>query len=176
MTDDAPKNLGMPLDMARQNLRDDPNTAEIAKSLGVEVEDYIDKVLEYAQHPDKQPELELLDDEVAAELGPDAASVAEVEAWMEKVISGEIDLDDRVKIAEHDGFATGAEGSETSRAEAGVEAPVRRAPQVAEIQRGKRAAAPTGAGSVLEQQLRAQQRNIQLGVDARRAGGRKPKK
>lgn len=174
MSDEAPRSLGMPLDIARKNLREDPHTQEIAKALGVELDDYIEKVLDYAQHPNKEPELELLDDEAAAELGPDAASVAEVEAWMEKVASGEIDLDDRVKVADSDGFSMDAEPSEAARRDVGVEARTRTAPGVEELQRGRARAPTQEAGSVLKQQLLAQQRSTQLGLEARRAG--KPKK
>ncbi|MEO1228389.1 MAG: hypothetical protein AAFZ18_05740 [Myxococcota bacterium] len=164
----------MPLEMARNNLREDPSTHAIAEALGVEVEDYIDRVLEYATHPDKEVEVELLDDEAAAELGPDAPSMAQVMEWMNGVASGDIDLDDRVKIAESDGFTTQDAPSEVLRREAGAEAPVRRAPGVEQIQRGSKRASAPEAGSALKDQLLAQQRNLQLGMDARRAA-KKPK-
>ena len=94
----------MPLEIAKQNLRDDPNTLAIAKALGDELEDYIEKVLDYALHPEKTPQLELLDDESVAELGPEAPSVDDVTAWFEAVAEGEVELDDRVKVAESDGY------------------------------------------------------------------------
>lgn len=177
MSDESlPKNLGMPLEIAKKNLREDPNTRAIADALGVEVEDYIERVLEYATHPDKEVEVELLDDEAASELGPEAPSMAEVMQWMEGVASGEISLDDRVKVAESDDFSTGAEASETFQREAGGEAASRRAPGVEQIQRGsRRGSTAPEAGSVLKQQLLAQQRHLQLGMDARRAA-KKPKK
>jgi hypothetical protein len=174
MTNGDEKSLGMPLEIARKNLRDDPQTLAIAEALGVDVETYIDRVLEYAQHPEKEPELELLDDASVAQLGPEAPSVEDVTRWLEQVEAGEVELDGRVKVAERDGYSTEAERSEVLRAQAGGEAPARRAPPVERVSRG-RAEKPSGEGSVLEEQLRARQRQFKLGMDARRAGqGRRP--
>lgn len=170
MTDGEPKNLGMPLEIAKKNLRDDPQTHAIAEALGVDVEDYIDKVIDYARHPDKEPELELLDEESIAQLGPDVPSVADVTHWFEQVAEGEIELDDRVEVAPSDGFSTGVDRADALRAQARGEAGPRRAPGVEEVQRGRARPAAPEAGSVLKQQLLEQQRQFQLGMDARRAG------
>ena len=164
----------MPLAIARKNLREDPQTAAIAKELGVDVEEYIEQVLEYAQNPDKEPELELLDDEAAQDLGPEAATMDEVVSWLEAVESGEITLEDRVQVAEADGFSKDAERSEVLRQQAGAEMS-RRAPGVEEMTAPKKGDATPEAGSVLKAQLMEQQRSMRLGVDAQRAGAGRPK-
>lgn len=167
------KSLGMPLEIARKNLREDPNTHEIAKSLGVEVEDYINKVLDYALNPGKEPEVELLDDESIAGLGPDAPSVSDVTAWLEGVAAGQEVLDDRVEVAGSDNFTTQADRTEVLRAKTGAASAPLRAPTVTVPK--PETGDDGGAGSVLRAQLLEQQRNMQLGMDARRAGQvRKP--
>lgn len=163
--------------MARQAIRDDPHTAEIAKALGVELEDYVEKVMSYVLDPGKEPELELLDDESVAMLGPEAPTVNDVVAWFDGVERGEIDLDPRLEIAEHDGFSTEAERSEALRARTRGE-PVARpaAPTLEQISRGRRPAEPSdGAGAVLRNQLLEQQRNLQVSMEARKAGRPGPK-
>lgn len=175
MTDAEGRRLGMPLELAKKNLRDDPQTHEIARALGVEVEVYIDRVIHYALHPEKPPEVELLDDESVAQLGPEAPTVARVTAWFEQVASGEVRLEDRVEVAAEDGFSTEALPSERHLDKTAGEKSLRRAPRVDEGPRAGDAPSASGAGAVLRQQLLEQQRSLRLGMDARRAGqGPKP--
>lgn len=51
-------------DELREQLLADPHTQQIAASLGVDLETYIDEVLHFATHPDEEPELAYLDDSV----------------------------------------------------------------------------------------------------------------
>ena len=168
------RNLGMPLAIARKNLREDPHTEAIAKELGVDIETYIDKVLEYALNPDQEPELEVLDEDAIPELDPTAATMNEVMAWLEGVESGEISLEDRVQIAESDDFSTDADRSELLKAQTGAETSPRRAPTLNDIQAPKVTAPDGEAGSVLRAQLLERQQSMRLNSDAQRAGARKP--
>lgn len=162
-------NLGMPLEMARQSLRDDPNTAKIAETMGLEVELYIDKVLEYALNPQKKPQLEIMDDADAREMGVEVHSYDDVCNWLDGVSDGSIPVDSgRREMSLSDGFSTQATEAERLKAEARG--------------RPRRGPAPSPApkisaeaGAVLKQQLADRQRQNQLSMDARRAGRTKPK-
>ena len=84
------RQLKKPVEEIRAELLADERIARIAEKLNIEKEAYVEKVLEYALHPEKQPVLNLLpEDQVKAQGG---ATMAEVKTWFEKVDSGEIDL------------------------------------------------------------------------------------
>ncbi len=64
MTDEkGPKN---PLEIKKKILAD-PNTAQIAKALGVDLEEYVEGVVHFVMNPDQKPELLVVTDEVAKE-------------------------------------------------------------------------------------------------------------
>jgi len=44
-------------------LRDDPNTAALAKELDVTLEEYVKQVLQFAAHPELEPQLIVVDDD-----------------------------------------------------------------------------------------------------------------
>jgi len=82
--------LKRPVEEVRAELLADPHTQSIAEKLGIRVEEYVEKVLEYALHPEKQPELNVLPEgEVKARGG---ATTTEVKRWLEDVAAGKIDL------------------------------------------------------------------------------------
>ena len=92
MTEKPKRSLGAPLEVVRQQLMEDEDTIAIAKSFELPIEKYVEMVLQYAQDPDKEPELILLDDEVQQTHGEKLPSQHEVLDWLEKVASGEIEL------------------------------------------------------------------------------------
>jgi DNA-directed RNA polymerase specialized sigma subunit len=90
------KKLKKPVEQLRVELVADPATQSIAKKLGLPVEEYVEKVLDYAQHPDKQPQLNLIPDGVAKSQG--GATTADVVKWFNDVAARKIDVrDDRQK-------------------------------------------------------------------------------
>ncbi|MCK6547981.1 hypothetical protein L6R52_19175 [Myxococcota bacterium] len=183
MTEEKTRNLGMPLDAAREQLLRDPSTTAIAKSLGVDVAQYVDMVLDFARHPDKQPELHVLDEEELEEQGASVPSPADVTRWLDGVARGEIAVGP-AKVHEHDGFTTQAEPEQVAREVAGLAPAEHRAPTVEETTKRKGAApvAPaTGLGAVLRSQVLEQQQRALLTREAktpagRPAPGRDPKK
>lgn len=97
-----PPMLKRPVEEVRKELLEDPRIADIAKQLNIEVAAYVEKILDYAQHPDKQPVLNLLPDDVVKAQG--GHTMADVKQWFEKVDRGEIDL---VPAHLKDGFDDG---------------------------------------------------------------------
>lgn len=51
-----------PADLGRM-LRDDPNTAALARELNVTVDEYVKQVLQFAAHPELEPQLVVVDDD-----------------------------------------------------------------------------------------------------------------
>jgi hypothetical protein len=84
------KKLRRPIEEVRKELLSDPTTQHIASTLKMTVQDYVEKVLDYATHPEKLPQLQILPDEQVRAAG--GSTVAEVKAWLEKAARGEIDL------------------------------------------------------------------------------------
>ena len=168
MSDDKERlvELGEPEETIRQRLRADADAQNIAKSLGVDIEDYITQVLFYARRPDVAPQVEVLDDESLAELGAEIPSEGEVQAWLDAVERGEVDLKGPATgMSEQTEFTTATEASDRIRAAMG-ERRERVAPTLGA--QPDRASPPPGQGSILEQQLLNQQRQARLNVEARR--------
>lgn len=84
------KKLKRPVEEVRAELLQDPNTRQIADKLGMKLEEYVELVLDYAQHPEKQPEFNLISDGEAKAKG--VATTAEVKQWFEGVADGKVDL------------------------------------------------------------------------------------
>lgn len=84
------RKLKKPVEELRKDLLADPHTQSIAKTVGLSTEEYVEKVLYFATHPDEQPTFNVLPEaEVKAQGG---ANVGEVKAWLEKVDRGEIQV------------------------------------------------------------------------------------
>jgi len=92
MTEKSKRSLGVPLEVARQQLMEDEDTIAIAKSFGLPLEKYVEMVLKYALDPNKEPEIIVLDEEVQQTHGEKLPRQHEVLNWLEKVASGEIEL------------------------------------------------------------------------------------
>jgi hypothetical protein len=93
------RKLKKPIPELRADLMADPRTKDMAERLGMTLEAYVEKVLDFAQHPEKVPQMNVLPEaEVKAQGG---ATVEEVKAWMEDVRDGKITLpgDNRPKDA-----------------------------------------------------------------------------
>lgn len=53
----------------RKKLIDDPTTEQIAKELGVTLEEYVEQVLHFAMNPEAMPDLYLVEDEDLRKMG-----------------------------------------------------------------------------------------------------------
>ncbi len=70
--------LKRPVEQVRAELLADPDTKRIAKSVGMELKDYVEMVLDYAQNPDKEPMMNVAPDEELRAAGYEPPSTEEV--------------------------------------------------------------------------------------------------
>lgn len=67
-------------EVLRKKLLSDPNTAQIAKNLGVPLEAYVNQVLHFVLHPNEEPNLYVVEDEALRKMGyepPDADAMGQ---------------------------------------------------------------------------------------------------
>lgn len=67
-------------EVLRKKLLSDPNTVQIAKNLGVPLEDYVKQVLHFVLHPNEEPNLYVVEDEALRAAGyepPDADAMGQ---------------------------------------------------------------------------------------------------
>jgi hypothetical protein len=84
------RKLKKPIEELRADLLADERTQRYAKTLNLPLEEYVEKVLDYAQHPEKEPVFNIVPEaQVKAQGG---ATIGEVQTWLKKAISGEIQL------------------------------------------------------------------------------------
>lgn len=154
---DAPrKALGVSEEVARQRLMESPETREIAQNLGMDLAEYVQMVIDYAKHPEKEPMLEVLDDETLESLGAEVPSQGEVMAWLEAVKRGEIDLTAQAEQVSDEVELQSAEEDRKKRLSAALGSEASKAaPKVGDLAKPSEPLAGP-AGSVLKQQLLAQ--------------------
>ncbi|MBI2378407.1 MAG: hypothetical protein HYV07_30695 [Deltaproteobacteria bacterium] len=160
-TEETPKRRGLqrPIEVFRQELRDDPETTKMAEALGLTVDEFVEKVIGYAKNPDKEPELVVIDEEEAAEEGIDVPSVADVQRWLKDVENGKVPIG-TTPVHVEDGFTTQRPDEEVKKAvgvDADLQAPTVGAPKSQIV------VEDTPMGSILRQQLRNQQQKTALG-------------
>jgi hypothetical protein len=84
-------------DQLRERIMRDPETAEIAASLGIAVEDYVARVLHYLKNPKADPELTVMGPEDEKANG--MPTVRDVVGFFEKIDAGEIDVEPEQRSA-----------------------------------------------------------------------------
>jgi hypothetical protein len=93
MAQDTPpgkkRGLSRPIEVVRAELLKDPDTKRIAKAVGMELEAYVELVLEYAQDKDKQPVLQVVSDEELRANGFNAPSSEDVAKVLISAVKGE---------------------------------------------------------------------------------------
>ncbi|PTL79618.1 hypothetical protein [Vitiosangium sp. GDMCC 1.1324] len=72
------KRLKKPVEKLRAELLEDSDTKRIAKAVGMELEAYVELVLDYVQNPDKQPVLQVASDEELRAAGYEPPSAEDV--------------------------------------------------------------------------------------------------
>ena len=85
--------LKKPVEKVRAELLADPDTKRIAKSVGMELEAYVELVLDYAQNPDKQPVLHVAEDTELRAAGYEPPSPEEVGQFFVAGAKGELGLE-----------------------------------------------------------------------------------
>ncbi|MFY1825507.1 hypothetical protein ACN47A_06315 [Myxococcus fulvus] len=91
MSESKPR-LKRPVENVRAELLADPDTQRIAKSVGMELAAYVELVLDYAQHPEKEPVLQVVPDEILKQSGYEPASIEEVGEFFLGAARGELGL------------------------------------------------------------------------------------
>jgi hypothetical protein len=97
------RKLPKPIEEVRADLSADPDVREQAKMLDIPLADYVQKIIDYATHPDKPPQVWVLKDEELKKRNPGIPTLDEVEGYLKKVVAGEVILD---PAHPPDGFST----------------------------------------------------------------------
>jgi hypothetical protein len=84
------RQLPRPVEEIRAELMADPDVREQAKMLKVPVAQYVEKIIDYAIHPDKPAQLQIVPDEELKARDPNVPTVEELKTHLEKIASGEI--------------------------------------------------------------------------------------
>ncbi|WP_338865469.1 hypothetical protein [Myxococcus stipitatus] len=99
-----PKKLRRPVAELRAELLENPEVKEQARLMKVDVAAYVERILDYAQNPDKPPQLTITPDaELKAEY-PNAPTVDEIANHIEKLRTGEVAIS---RAHQRDGFSSG---------------------------------------------------------------------
>ncbi|EPX60163.1 hypothetical protein D187_002249 [Cystobacter fuscus DSM 2262] len=98
------KKLRRPIDDVRDELLKDPDVKEQARLLQIPVEQYVEKILDYASHPEKPPAIMIVPDEALKKEDPSIPTVAEVETHLQRMVNGEIPI---IPGQSQDGFSKG---------------------------------------------------------------------
>jgi hypothetical protein len=89
-------------DDLRAKIRAVPETAKIATSIGIPLEEYIDMVLHFTKNPTAEPVLDVMDDEEAASKG--MPSAADLERTLGQMLDGTISLEEEHERSHYAGF------------------------------------------------------------------------
>jgi hypothetical protein len=107
----ARRPLKRPIEEVRAELLADPDVREQARMLRLPVAQYVEKILDYAQNPQKPPQVQLVADEVLKAKDPSIPTAGEIKTYLEKVASGEIPISPAHK---KDGFEASKDGARGS--------------------------------------------------------------
>jgi hypothetical protein len=99
----APSRLKRPVEVVRAELLADEDVKKQAEMLKLPVEAYVEKILDYAIHPDKPPQLQIVPDEELKARDPKIATVEEIQTHLQKIIDGEIVIS---PAHQRDGFSS----------------------------------------------------------------------
>ncbi|MDY7231342.1 hypothetical protein [Hyalangium rubrum] len=101
MSQDTPKRgLKRPVEVVRAELLKDPDTKRIAKAVGMELEAYVELVLEYAQDKDKQPMIKVVEDEELHAAGFKTLTNEEAAKLLTKAARGEMGVNEEYEKSE----------------------------------------------------------------------------
>lgn len=84
------KKLRRPVEEVRAELLADPDVRQQAKMLKIPLAEYVEKIIDYALHPQKPAQLQILSDEELKAKDPKAPTVAELQDYLQKIIDGEV--------------------------------------------------------------------------------------
>jgi hypothetical protein len=93
MSQEAPgkkRGLNRPIEVVRAELLKDADTKRIAKAVGMEIEAYVELVLQYAQDKDKEPVLDVVSDEDLRAAGFNPPTPEEAAQLLISVVKAEL--------------------------------------------------------------------------------------
>jgi hypothetical protein len=90
-----------PIEEIRAELLKDHDVREQARMLQLPVEQYVEKIIDYAMNPHKPPQVQIVPDPVLKAQDPSTPTTAEIKTHLEKLASGEIAISPAHK---RDGF------------------------------------------------------------------------
>jgi len=94
------RGLKRPVEVVRAELLKDADTKRIAKAVGMELEAYVELVLQYAQDKDKEPELHVVSDEELKKNGFNVVSAEEAGKMLVAIAKGEFGVDQSFQNSE----------------------------------------------------------------------------
>lgn len=94
------RGLKRPIEEVRAELLKDKETARIAKTVGMELEEYVELVLKYAQDKDKGPVVKVVEDEELKAAGFKTMSNDEAAKLLIKVAKGELGVNEEFDKSE----------------------------------------------------------------------------
>ncbi|MDC0712179.1 hypothetical protein POL68_27175 [Stigmatella sp. ncwal1] len=103
MSQDTPRpkrGLKRPIEVVRAELLKDADTKRIAKSVGMELEAYVELVLEYAQDKDKEPMIAVVSDEELHAKGFKTPTNEDVAKLLTKAAKGELGVNEEFEKSE----------------------------------------------------------------------------
>jgi DNA-directed RNA polymerase specialized sigma subunit len=103
------RGLKRPVEVVRAELLKDPDTKRIAKAVGMELEAYVELVLQYAQDKDKEPEVHVVSDEELKKNGFNVVSPEEAGKMLVAIAKGEFGVDQSFQNSEFES-ASGPKG------------------------------------------------------------------
>jgi hypothetical protein len=83
--------LKKPIEEIRAELMKDPDTARIAKAVNMELPAYVEKVLDYLQHPEKRPVYDVADEADLRAAGYTPKSEEDIREVFQAVVNGDLD-------------------------------------------------------------------------------------
>jgi hypothetical protein len=86
------KKLKRPVEEVRAELMADPDVKEQARLVKLPLEQYVEKIIDYALHPQKPAQLQIVPDEELKARDPSIPTVGELQTYLEKINSGEISI------------------------------------------------------------------------------------
>jgi hypothetical protein len=96
-----PKKLKKPVEELRAELLADKDVQEQAQLMKIDVEKYVEKILDYAQNPEKPAQLVITPDEELKARDPNIPTVEELQTHLQKIVDGEIMIS---RAQQRDGF------------------------------------------------------------------------
>jgi hypothetical protein len=94
------RGLKRPLEVVRAELLKDADTKRIAKAVGMELEAYVELVLQYAQDKDKEPVLDVVSDEELKANGFNPPSTEEVAKVLMSAARGDMGVNQEFEKSE----------------------------------------------------------------------------